>query len=212
MDEAKRREGSAGGGPDGVAVRASDADRERIATLLGEGLAEGRLTAEEHAERVAAAYRARTREQLAPLVADLPGGHAPAHAGARPTPPARAGSTLVGLFAGAVRRGRWRVGPRLNAFACFGPVEIDLTEALFEQQEVVVTAVALLGSVEVRVPENVTLRDAGSSVMGAFEVEQRTADDRRAPVVVVRGVSVCGSVQAAAKRGKKIRDLRSRRD
>ncbi|MFC9289056.1 DUF1707 domain-containing protein, partial [Streptomyces sp. NPDC057052] len=33
-------------------LRASDADRDRIADILREALAEGRLTADEHAERV----------------------------------------------------------------------------------------------------------------------------------------------------------------
>ncbi|MBK3646407.1 DUF1707 domain-containing protein, partial [Streptomyces sp. MBT33] len=33
-------------------LRASDADRDRVADLLREALAEGRLTADEHVERV----------------------------------------------------------------------------------------------------------------------------------------------------------------
>ncbi|HEX4787639.1 MAG TPA: DUF1707 domain-containing protein, partial [Actinospica sp.] len=33
-------------------MRASDADRDHVAKLLGEALAEGRLDADEHAERV----------------------------------------------------------------------------------------------------------------------------------------------------------------
>ncbi|MBW1602823.1 DUF1707 domain-containing protein [Streptomyces sp. JJ66] len=193
-----------------AALRASDGERERVAALLGDAFAAGRLTGDEYAERVAAAYGARTHAQLAPLVADLPAGHAP------PRPArvaaARPGVTLVGLLAGTVRRGRWRVGPRLNAFACPGPVEIDLTEALFEQREVVVTAVAVGGTVEVKVPENVTLRDAGSAVLGTFDVQQCTAEDPRAPIIVVRGVAVCGVVRAVAKRGKRLRDLRSYRD
>ncbi|MEE1927772.1 DUF1707 domain-containing protein [Streptomyces sp. TRM 70351] len=197
-------------------VRASDADRDRVADLLGDALAEGRLTAEEHADRVGAAYAARTLGELEPLVADLPGGRRPgpgaAFAADAAAPPAsRAGRTLVAVFSGAARRGRWRAGPRIDAFACFGSVELDLSEAVFEQQEVVVNAVSLFGSVEITVPENVTLRDAGSGVMGAFEVEGLAADDPSAPVVVVRGVSVCGAVQAAARRGKRVQDLRSRR-
>jgi hypothetical protein len=54
-------------------TRASDADRDAAAALLGAAFAEGRLTADEHGERLSAAYAARTRQQLRQLTADLPG-------------------------------------------------------------------------------------------------------------------------------------------
>jgi hypothetical protein len=54
-------------------TRASDADRDAAAALLGAAFAEGRLTADEHGERLSAAYAARTWQQLRQLTADLPG-------------------------------------------------------------------------------------------------------------------------------------------
>jgi hypothetical protein len=54
------------------AVLASDAERERVTDRLREAAAEGRLTLAEADERQASAYAARTRAELAPLVADLP--------------------------------------------------------------------------------------------------------------------------------------------
>ena len=53
-------------------VLASDADREAVAGMLSSAFAEGRLTGAEHAERVQAAYVARTRAGLGALTADLP--------------------------------------------------------------------------------------------------------------------------------------------
>ncbi|WP_157872195.1 DUF1707 SHOCT-like domain-containing protein, partial [Streptomyces silaceus] len=70
------------------ALRASDADRDRTADILREALAEGRLTAEEHAERIDGVYRAKTMAELEPLVGDLPAGHGQAHATARAPEPA----------------------------------------------------------------------------------------------------------------------------
>lgn len=61
-------------------VRASDAEREQTAELLHLGAADGRLTLAELDERLAATYAARLRDELAPLVADLP-------APPRPEPP-----------------------------------------------------------------------------------------------------------------------------
>ena len=52
---------------------ASDANRDAAVRVLNEGFAEGRLTADEHAERTRTAYAARTWQELARLTADLPG-------------------------------------------------------------------------------------------------------------------------------------------
>ena len=53
-------------------LRASDADRERIADRLRQASAEGRLLTEELEQRLGAAFAARTYGQLDELVADLP--------------------------------------------------------------------------------------------------------------------------------------------
>jgi hypothetical protein len=51
---------------------ASDADRDAAAARLNDAFAQGRLTADEHGERIRAAYDARTWTQLSALTADLP--------------------------------------------------------------------------------------------------------------------------------------------
>jgi hypothetical protein len=58
--------------PAGPAVLASDADRDAVARVLNEAFADGRLTADEHRDRVHAAYATRTLPELAGLTADLP--------------------------------------------------------------------------------------------------------------------------------------------
>jgi hypothetical protein len=55
-----------------AAMRASDRDRDVIATVLGNAFAEGRLTDAEYDERSTAALASRTLGDLVPLVADLP--------------------------------------------------------------------------------------------------------------------------------------------
>jgi hypothetical protein len=52
---------------------ASDDDRDAAVGVLNEAFAEGRLTADEHAERAREAYAARTWQELSGLTADLPG-------------------------------------------------------------------------------------------------------------------------------------------
>jgi hypothetical protein len=57
--------------PANAAMRASDADREIVRTLLGEAYADGRLSREEYDDRLSALLTSRTLGELPPLVADL---------------------------------------------------------------------------------------------------------------------------------------------
>ncbi|NLU72156.1 DUF1707 domain-containing protein [Streptomyces sp. HNM0575] len=204
-----------------VSVRASDADRDRVADILREALAEGRIDAEEHSERIDSVYKAKTVGELEPLVRDLPVGRPEASAAReaapaeyRPEAPAAGDyskDNLVAIFSGSVRKGRFRVPAKINAVACFGGVEIDLTEAVFERQHVQINATAVFGGIEIRVPENVTLRQKGAGIFGGFDVRTGESDDPHAPVVLVEGAAVFGGVDARPKRGKRLRDLRDRR-
>src|SRR5690349_9382592 len=54
-------------------VRIGDQEREEAVKRLGEHYEAGRLTAEEHSERISQALQARTAADLAGLFADLPG-------------------------------------------------------------------------------------------------------------------------------------------
>ncbi|MGW7207285.1 DUF1707 domain-containing protein [Streptomyces sp. NPDC054837] len=198
-------------------LRASDADRDRIADILREALAEGRLTADEHAERVEGALAAKTVGELDAFIRDLPAAHqrrtAPPAAPNRPTVgavPIEPDENVVAVFSSAVRKGRWRAGRRIHAYAIFGSVEIDLSEALFEYQQVVIKAISVFGNVEVRVPENVSLRGTGGGVLGNFEVHTLDADDPEAPVVYVDGWAVLGNIEGRPRRGKIVADILDR--
>src|SRR5438874_12480917 len=80
----------------GPGTRASDADRDAAAGLLNEAFAEGRLTADEHDQRLAAAYAARSWQELHQLTADLP---TPSGAAGLMVPRASAGADLCLLCA-----------------------------------------------------------------------------------------------------------------
>jgi hypothetical protein len=55
-----------------MAVRASDGERERVATLVSDAAGEGRLTLAEAEERLDRLYATKFRHELAEFVADLP--------------------------------------------------------------------------------------------------------------------------------------------
>ena len=66
-------------------LRASDADRDRVADRLRDAAAEGRLLANELEDRLATALRARTYGELDEVVDDLPGGPSVAVVQKRPS-------------------------------------------------------------------------------------------------------------------------------
>lgn len=199
----------AGGSSD---LRASDADRDRVADILRDALAEGRLDAAEHSERLDRVYAAKTVGELEPLIRDLPAGVA---ARPEPAPAPRAfaadatgeNPNLVAILGGSERKGRWRVGSRITAVAILGGVEIDLTEATFTSPELVIHCTAIMGGVSIKLPENVTLRGGGVvGIMGGSDVKAFEAPDPGAPVVRIDGFAFWGGVEAKAKRGKKLAD------
>ncbi|WP_236003141.1 DUF1707 SHOCT-like domain-containing protein [Nonomuraea antri] len=53
-------------------MRASDVDRDRVAAILREHTAQGRITVDEFNERLESLYKSKTYGELARLTADLP--------------------------------------------------------------------------------------------------------------------------------------------
>src|SRR6202000_1492644 len=91
-------------------LRASDADRDRVLTLLAEAASDGRLTMPEHAERVQQACAARTLGDLAALTGDR------AEPSAQPLR-LDGGRVISGVFGPARRDGRWVVPETLSVNA-----------------------------------------------------------------------------------------------
>ncbi|WP_327254739.1 DUF1707 SHOCT-like domain-containing protein [Streptomyces sp. NBC_01244] len=197
-------------------LRASDADRDRIAHILADAVAEGRLTAEEHSDRLDSLYALKTVAELDVLVRDLPApGPGAGQAAASYAAGAPAGApveTIVAVCSSSSRKGRWRPGAHTRAVSVMGDISIDLTQAVFEQQVTEINVTSILGNVEILVPENVTLRGYGSGVLGNFEVrgEGRGETDPQAPVVIVRGFALLGNIEARPRLGARLVDLANR--
>jgi hypothetical protein len=176
-------------------LRASDGDRERAVATLREGAGDGRLTFDELAERVELAYGATTGGELEQLVADLPAA-APASA-----PAVRKRRRWnIAVMGGCTRRGRWRPAPRSVALAFMGGVDIDLREATIEEDELVITAVAVMGGIDVLVPEGVEVDLGGFALMGGNDHVPGSAPVRPGtPVVRVRAFSLMGGIDVKVR-------------
>ncbi|MEU0333111.1 DUF1707 domain-containing protein [Streptomyces sp. NPDC006193] len=194
-------------------LRASDADRERVAEVLRDALAEGRLDMEEFEQRLEAAWTARTYGELAPLTRDLPaaGGAAPAPVsfakapdnggwGSRITGRAGSSTGAVAILSGFQRKGRWTVPKRFSCLALMGGGEIDLRDADFADREVEIHCVAVMGGVQIVVPPGVEVVVRGVGVMGAFEHPREDGPpEPGAPRVVVGGFAFWGGVGVERK-------------
>src|ERR1700754_858093 len=176
-------------------LRASDADREKVVTLLGDALADGRLTMVEHDERVQQAYAARTLGALTVIPADLlPPEQQPVRVDDRP---------LHVLFGSMRRTGRWVAPARFPVTAKFGTVELDLREAILQSRHIVIDANIVCGKVRLLIPEGVQLNVTSRMIMRARRLKVRTPPGAPAgPVIEIGGTAVMGSIQARTPKRK----------
>jgi hypothetical protein len=197
---------------DAPELRASDADRERVAEVLRDAVAEGRLDMEEFEERLEATYKARTYGELAPITRDLPVGQVAVPKVDMVKQPEADGSWAsrivggegsstgaVAIMSGFQRKGRWTVPKRFTCFAFWGGGEIDLREANFADREVEINCIAIMGGMQVTVPPGVEVVVRGIGIMGGFEHDDAAPGDPGAPRVIVSGFAFWGGVGVQRK-------------
>jgi hypothetical protein len=176
-------------------LRASDADRERVIALLADAVGDGRLTLDEHAERVERAQQARTLGELAALTTDL------ATASAQPIR-LDTRKPVAGIFGRERRDGRWVVPERLAVTAIFGEVVLDLREALLQSQRVTVLATMMGGTLQLIVPDGIAVEVTGKAVLSrkSAEASRRPGDPPGTPVIEVRALALGGRVKVVRPR------------
>jgi hypothetical protein len=185
-------------------LRASDAEREQHAEILRRAAGEGRLTMEELDDRLNQVYASRTHGELARLVADVvPREAAP---GVRRMPVQRdekGVGWLIAVMSGRERKGRWRVGPRLNVVNIMGGADLDLNDAVLTDDVVEITVFSLMGGADIRVPEGLNVELSDFAFMGGNE--SSLGDERPdpgGPTLRLRLISIMGG--SDVKRGRKL--------
>jgi hypothetical protein len=164
-------------------LRASDADRDAAAAVLGNALATGRLTSTEHAERLDAAYAAKTLGELAPLTRDLP-----AEAGAETSVGVAERTEVSARFSKVIRSGRWVAGRRTRLTARFGALIVNLNDAVLPGREITLEVNAFCGKLIVTVPEGAHVIDEGGALFAKRAIYGRKdAEDADGPVIRLVG-------------------------
>lgn len=178
-------------------LRASDADRDLVISLLSEAAGDGRLTLSEHAERSERALAARTLGELATLTSDL------ALPSGQPIKlyPRRA---VTAICSKERREGRWVVPDSFPVTAIGGDVVLDLRDAVLASKRVVIYATAIGGQIKLIVPPGMAVEMAGRSLLGVKSVSRRGQPrPGSAPtqgVIEVRTLAVGGVVKAVTPR------------
>jgi class 3 adenylate cyclase len=190
------------GGP--LAQRVADADRDRTVTLLREHVVDGRLTLDEFSERVGLALQARTRGDLEAVMANLPALATPQEEVGR----RRARRWFVGIMSGAGAKGRWRISGKTTAIAVMGGCDLDLRQAEIDGPEVVITAIAFMGGVQIIVPEGFDVDLDVIPFMGGRNLKLRNVPRvPGSPRIRVRGLAFMGGVDVRSKPNRTGREL-----
>lgn len=167
-------------------------------------MGEGRITMTELEQRLDQVYSAKTFSDLEPVVADLPATtETSALAHGDPAEPQHAliggvpgSTTSIAVMSGTDRKGNWVVPAQHNSFAFWGGVELDLRTARFAERFSTITCVAIMGGIDVIVPDDITVEVTGVGVMGSFDSQGDSPrhPSPNAPVVRVTGFAFWGGV------------------
>lgn len=190
-------------------MRISDADREKVANILRDAAAEGRIDFDELDERLEATYAAKVYADLVPITLDLPASGAPVPVNHHTHPavpggvPAPDWQTSFAVMWGTERKGVWDVPATHTAFAMMGSVELDLRQARFAARETIIYANVVMGSVDIVVNARAHVIVEGTGVMGDFSQARDKVPaelDASSPVIRVKGVALMGAVNVTRKR------------
>jgi uncharacterized protein DUF1707 len=165
-------------------LRLSDVERERAVAVFNDAVADGRLTWPEHAERVELVWTLRTRDQLAPYLADL----GVVGTGVISVEPQRVVAKASKIIRKAER------GRRVEAKSWFGAVYVDLTDAA-PGEELQVEATSFCGKVVLTVGKDATVVDEGEAVLGKRKVLAPGSGSVDGPLIRITGRSTLGHLK-----------------
>ncbi len=186
--------------------------------VLKTSCGEGRLTLDEFSERVETAYQAVVLQDVASVLVDLPHPFGPDFAGVlsvetAPSPrvmPSRLPESVterkvtrwtVSIMGGSQRKGRWRLREKTNAVAIMGGCLLDLRNAEVEGPGVVIKAIAVMGGIQIIVPEGIEVELGGIAIMGGKDarLKKDVPPLPGSPIIKVKVLAIWGGVTVRSK-------------
>ena len=186
--------------------------REETIDQLVMNYSHGIISAEAFERRLDAAMDATSHAQLADLVADLelkPDSSydnikarqfAPHYGAGR----VEATENIVSILSSNERSGVWTVPRTITVYALLGSVELDFSDAIFQQPDVTIKIIGGLSSIEIFVPEEVTISTNVFNILGSTENKAPSMGHlQQPPHLKIEGTQVLGSLEIKVKRTMK---------
>ncbi|MEM7414887.1 MAG: LiaF domain-containing protein [Gemmatimonadota bacterium] len=186
-------------------------EREGAVRALTEAFSKDAIAIDEFERRVAEVYDVQDSKALQAIIRDLPA--APTspeatnlpvpvdHAGALVRPPAQ---KMTSVLSSIERRVTGPVPEVVDVKSIMGSMELDFRRAEFPPGVTEIRVEAIMGSVEIELPDHVEIQDEKFAFLGNFSIKgrkrrkrDRDRDDqqRDAPVVRLTGRSILASVE-----------------
>lgn len=186
-------------------LRCSDQDRSSVEQLLNDAYTDGRLTREEHDERLNLVWDAKTFGELRTVTTDLlPAASSPSvarlddagypRAVVDPSGATSETGNIVAIFSSAKRDFAEGVPTNSQVVGIFGDVKLDMTTAVFKARSCRLNVTVAMGDVTVRVPAGVRVRNEVTTILGETKL-QGLAPEAAGPELTLTGCCIMGEVK-----------------
>jgi hypothetical protein len=109
----------------------------------------------------------------------------------------------LALLSGATRKGLWYPPKRMKVVAIMGGVDLDYSQAQIPPGISNIDIFALMGGVNIFVPEGVNVEVTGIPIMGGIDNRAASSGKLGAPTIKVNAITLMGGLDIKVKRPKK---------
>jgi len=183
------------------------AQRERTVKILSECFAKNMLEMEEFERRVSLAHQARSVQELAQLIDDIPGElaeaprEAPEPAAARRIALREGEQPVYGIMMSRKYRGHWLKNRTVSTRTLMSSLEFDFRDLELPSEIVEINVLALMSSVTITVPENLPVQMEVVPILGDVKEAKRvkTGVPRGGPGVRITGFIMMSDVKVRTR-------------
>ena len=184
-------------------------ERNNVIERLEHSFAQNLLDIDIYEKRMEIAVNTASKRELLSLIEDLPA----------PTETNKQSSSFdmillnlgeikdydvtLALLSGATRKGLWYPPKRMKVVAIMGGVDLDYSQAQIPPGVSNIDIFALMGGVNIFVPEGVNVEVTGIPIMGGIDNRAASSGKLGAPTIKVNAITLMGGLDIKVKRPKK---------
>ena len=178
-------------------------EREAVVSALTVAFSQDAIAVDEFERRVAEVYRAESSKALQAITRDLPSSP-PSESTNLPAPieesravARRPKQQLKSVLSSIERKIQGPMPEQLAVQSVMGSLELDLRRAEFPPGVTEIRLNAVMGNIEMELPDYVQVEDEGQAFLSNFSVKGRSRrrDREGAPIVRITGRSILSSVE-----------------